>query len=223
MPNLSSHPPTLQNRSYAGLVGAAGCVVVCVEGRSENVGKTIQLPSGATIKLKADGAWVYNIEDAIAANETSAKAVDAVRYQLIEGTKLQSGVLSICIDCLGEPQILTEKATTPDSDRHAPISQPITQPIRIIVNSTTRNPVQINLLDACDHTNESSTILLLQDSDHGNSQIDDMGVLTFTPASSFAGNTQIKCLVEQLDGATQVVEIMLSITAPVQFSAAVNC
>lgn len=206
----------LHDRSYAGLVGAAGCIIASVEGKHENVGKTVPLPSGATIKMKADGAWVYSVAEAVSTTGDHDLSVDAVRYEFVEGTALKSGVLSVCIDGLGQPRILAEASQASNDQQDL-------QPLRIMVHSPTRTPVKIDLRKACEHVNESSAIVLLRDSELGKSQINNEGVLTFDPAPSFTGNTLVKCLVEQLNGAARVVEIMISITLPVQFSNAVGC
>ena len=207
----------LRRRSYAGLVGAPGCIITSVDGQQANVGKTVELPSGATVKIKADGSWVYNVASVSIETSTHEKAVDAVRYEIIEDTELRSGVLSVCINCQGKPQILTEDSSiSTGADQHS------LQPIHIMVNSSTRTPVRIDLRDLFDADNESPATVLLKDSEVGKSRIDENGILTFTPNSSFTGKTTIKCLVEQLDGTSRVVEILLAITQPVQFSDGLN-
>lgn len=213
-PNLPS--TMLHDRSYAGLVGAPGCIIASVEGKHANVGKTVPLPSGATIKMKADGAWVYNVAEIVPMTDHHDLGVDAVRYEIVEGTALKSGVLSVCIDRLGQPRILTEES-------QASADQQDLQPLRILVHSPTRTSVKIDLRKACEHVNESSATVILRDSEVGRSQVNSEGILTFAPEPSFTGNTLVKCLVEQLNGAARVVEILLSITPPVQFSDTVSC
>lgn len=203
---------TLQQRSYAGLVGDPGCIVASVEGQSSNVGKMVQLPSGATVKMKADGAWLYQLAHAFAEDPTHATAVDVVKYEVIEGAEMRSGVLSVCIDFSDCPKVLTQETQLHRGDDHDH-----SHPLRIMATAPTHAPISIDLRKACGQTTADSAVVLLKESMFGISEINDEGILTFVPKPSFAGNTIIKCLVEQADGASRVAEIMITITRPVQF------
>lgn len=85
---------TTASRTYAGLLGAPSDVVLDINGQQVPAdGLQLSLPSGATLRMQRDGAWIYRP----ATTARRQAGVDAFDYRLQTPSGLLGGQISVLV------------------------------------------------------------------------------------------------------------------------------
>ncbi|MCA9056346.1 MAG: tandem-95 repeat protein, partial [Planctomycetaceae bacterium] len=168
--------------------------VVAVNGAAGDVGQTITLPSGALLRLNADGTYSYDPNgafDYLAPNQTD---VDKFTYTV---TDPHGGVATatVTITIVG----LNDPPTAWGELMHTAMDVPITA--HVLDNDT-------------DPNGEPLSVILIDGPEEGTAVVNADGTITFTPSHGFTGMVEIRYLAEDPHGASSPATLMIMVDPP---------
>lgn len=213
MPAPVDHSSAIKpRRSYAGVVGLPGTRVLSVNEDSNAVGQFVSLSSGARLKVKLDGTWLYTPPAAIVNLPPQQKALDSFTVLLLTDGREVRTVISVSLlnhSEVAEPMI---DVVSPDQRLKG------SDEIRVLVTANSAAKTEFNFAALLDHApGFAPGVVVIRQPQHGRLTVLDGGQLRFEPAGGFVGNVTARCLIEGADGSGVQVEAFIDIRPPVEF------
>ena len=187
------------SRTLFGTIGRPDSWVTSVNGSEAAIETPVDLPSGATITVKRDGSWWYDVPVQLLPTTTGMPMFDSV---LCAWTDMDNVVRETKL-LLGSPYLDELQVTAVD--------QPgLDYAIRAMAFSSI--PVDIHLSRCLDEVSESAIIIVTRPSDDGYHQLPDGNILRFEPTPGFTGDTSLGVLAESHTGRALRITVDYTIT-----------
>ncbi len=160
------------------------------------MGKQVELPSGALLTLKSDGAWEYDPDGSFDSLNLGQTAIDSFTYTVSDGDGgSDTATVTVTIEGENAPPVAG------DDFAKTPMGEPVTVPV--LENDT-------------DPNGDSLAVIVLSVDQGGKAEVNPDGTITFTPDNDFVGTATVTYLVEdpsgESDQATLQIEVYLAYT-----------